>query len=603
MKQVSTPTLRDMLAQKIMLDVRYFCQPEELVRFKGKTGCSIVMTELPEAVKSMITSTNLGGIILFSENLAQSEQIVKLTHELQTAAGNSRLALPLLIATDQEGGRVARLPRDSSTALSGNMAIGATYDKYNTEFARLSGQVLGRELNSIGINVNFAPTVDVNINAKNPVINVRSFGEEPRRVAELGTAQLAAMQEAGVIGTLKHFPGHGDTHVDSHTGLPRVDHNMERIEQVDLMPFQFAIDQGHAQMIMTAHIQYPALDDSTFVSKDGKSMLKPATMSERILTGLLREKMGFQGIVITDALDMAGISDFMTETQAVIETFNAGSDIALMPIKIRSIEDMPKFESLLDELELAVQSGHLDRKKVETSFARILKVKSEAGFQKANKLTLTEKMDLAKTNLYSDEHKQIDEALSDASITLLKGDGRLSEHVKTLHVIMPDENKCRALAQSLNKFKPKLRITCGPSYETSFSQQQKFIGAADAVLFGNITPKQSAVEMGGMEDLHKYRSLSRNKWSHDRTLLKLLKFAKEQGRQNIFVSLRTPYEIKTYGKYSNDVLATFSYNSYSTTDESGVKWQVGAAYRSLAKVLAGQMTPIGRSPVTIRFKQ
>lgn len=311
----TTPSLQQVLGQKLMLDLRYYCEQPV-----APGACRTPLTQLPPALAELISKHHIGGVILFAENLQHPEQIVTLNQQLQQAAAAQGTGLPLFIGIDQEGGRVARLPRQQSTSFSGNMAIGATFAEHGNRFATEVGEIMAKELLSLGINVNFAPTVDVNVNPQNPVINVRSFGEDPQQVAILGKAMTEAMQQQGMLVSLKHFPGHGDTHVDSHLGLPRVDHTKQQIEQVDLLPFAQIIKDAAPAMIMTAHIQFPALDSSTFSSKTGEQMIKPATLSRSILTGVLREQLNYKGLIVTDALDMAGISHFFTVPQAVIET-------------------------------------------------------------------------------------------------------------------------------------------------------------------------------------------------------------------------------------------------------------------------------------------
>ena len=296
----SALTLKQQLGQKLMLDLRYYCEQDP-----GEQKCRTPVTELPADLANIITKHNIGGVILFAENIDTVPQVIKLNNDLQKAAAKSELGLPLFISIDQEGGRVARIPRDVGTSFTGNMSIGATYKEHGTYFATESARIIADELLALGVNVNYAPTVDVNMNPDNPVINVRSYGEDPQLVAKLGAAQVAGFENNGVISSLKHFPGHGDTNVDSHTGLPKVMHDKETIWQQDLPPFKEIIKNQQPGMIMTAHIQYPALDDSTFVSKEGKTMIKPATMSRKIITDLLRDELGYQGVVITDALDQS----------------------------------------------------------------------------------------------------------------------------------------------------------------------------------------------------------------------------------------------------------------------------------------------------------
>ncbi|NVK26156.1 MAG: glycosyl hydrolase family 3 [Gammaproteobacteria bacterium] len=598
--EVETPaaSMRQQLAQKLILDFRYYCPTKA-----ANSGCNVPMTQLPKEVAELISTTDLGGVILFADNLESVEQIVTLNHDLQKTSVNSELKLPLFISVDQEGGRVARLPRDKSTAFTGSMSIAATYPLHGLRYARETGKVLGQELVATGFNLNFAPTVDVNINPANPVINVRSFGEDPHIVSELAAAQLDAMQSQELLGTLKHFPGHGDTSVDSHTGLPRVDHDKAKVEQVDLAPFRYAIDLGTAKVIMTAHIQYPELDNTTFVSKTGEVMVKPATMSKKILTDLLRGEMNYQGLVITDALNMKGISHFFDETQAVIETFKAGSDIALMPIAIRSPYDLKKLHDLLDNLEQAVNDGRLDKSEISSSYERIRATKLAMLDGINHSKTLAEKLSNAKQVLATAQAKQLEQELALASLTAIKGTGQLSSDLKKLALLMPDESKCKALENALIAENQDYNVNC-INYLTFDEQKLKtHIKNADVFVAGSVTPNQSLAEMGGVEDWPRLKQLSRQSKLQSsqkkEKLNALLKFAKSNNKQTVFVSLRMPYEAPHYAEYSDHMLATFSYNQHRGEDGK----LTGAVYQALAKVLSGKEKALGQSPVTINFKR
>ena len=241
-----------------------------------------------------VAKYHLGGVLYFnwSGNVGRPtnlEQVATLSNGLQEAARSNGAGVPLAITIDQEGGIVARIT-SPATEFPGNMALGATRDK---DLARKQGEILGRELRALGINVNFAPTVDVNTNWENPVIGVRSISSDENLVGELGTAQILGMQSQGVSATAKHFPGHGDTVTDSHLGLPVVTYDRATLNR-HLVPFQKAIDAG-VDMIMTAHIIVNAIDPDM-----------PGTLSKKVLTDLLRTEMGFKGIITTDALDMEG---------------------------------------------------------------------------------------------------------------------------------------------------------------------------------------------------------------------------------------------------------------------------------------------------------
>lgn len=576
-----------MLGQKLMLDLRYYC--EEPVA-PGK--CRTPMTSLPPELARLLTDYQIGGVILFAENVQQPEQIIQLTSQLQAVAAAQGNGLPMFIGIDQEGGRVARLPRQQSTSFSGNMAVGATYAAHGSHFASSVGEVLAKELLSLGINVNFAPTVDVNVNPLNPVINVRSFGEDAQIVAKLGGAMTAAMQQQGMLVSLKHFPGHGDTHVDSHHGLPRVDHSAEQIAQSDLLPFAEIIKSANPAMIMTAHIQFPALDSSVFVSKDGEEMLKPATLSRNILHGVLREQMGYQGLIVTDALDMAGISQFFTVPQAVIETFAAGADIALMPVKLQSPAELKNLGLLLDELTAAVASGKLDLQELNASYQRIVKAKQQL-------TTLAEpKLASALTTLASKEHRAAELALARAAVTVVAGEQSLPLQLagKKTVLLMPDTSKGVVLRQYLQQLAPQsgeLTIISLQQLNLDLAKQQ--IAAADQVIAAFISPMQSLAEIGGMDDLASITNLGEAYKKQQQYFYQLLQYGAALKKDQTFISLRSPYEISLYAPLVQRSLATYAYHSWQQADGS----LVSPIYLALAEVLLGKRQATGTLPVTL----
>ncbi len=586
-------TLEQQLGQKLLLDFRYFCHQG------ASKQCRTPMTQLPNELANAISKYNIGGVILFSENTQSIEQIITLNQQLQHAASKSSSALPLFISVDQEGGRVARLPRDVATSFTGNMSIGATFEKHDSYFAAQSAKVMATELSALGINVNYAPSIDVNMNPDNPVINVRSFGEDPKRVATLGAAQVAGFENNGIISSLKHFPGHGDTNVDSHTGLPRVNHAKEVIYQQDLAPFKQIIATQSPGMIMTAHIQYPALDSSTFTSVDGKSMIKPATMSRKIITDILRHELNYNGVVVTDALDMAGISHFFNPTQAVINTFAAGVDIALMPIEIRSIDDLTKLDQLIKDLVAAVKSKQLNQQEITESAQRITTLKSK--FKLNTSFNAIDALVNAKHVIGSKAHRNIEAQLAVEAITQVKNTHntlpltlKAGQHV---HIIMPDTRKCMALQQALQSIsKQTLNYTCSSLQGFDPQQAHTDINKADVVIAGNATPNQSAVEIGGMDDLKNDPQFALSNAQQPKALESLLKVAKKQNKNTVFISLRAPYDIAEFSDYAHAVLASYAYN----IDHDKNDIVTGPAFTALAHVLLGKLPANGTLPVTIK---
>lgn len=570
------------IGQKLMLDLRFFCDD-------GKSeSCRTPVTRLPSNLAKLLNKHHIGGVILFSENTQTVEQTYQLVAELHK---NNKSKAPLFIAIDQEGGRVARINRAQATSFTGNMSIGATFDKHGTRYASEVATIIGKELNALGINVNFAPTVDVNINPLNPVINVRSFGEDPTRVAKLGGAQVSAFEQQGVISALKHFPGHGDTHVDSHTGLPLVEHDKNTIYNIDLKPFADIIKTSPPGMIMTAHIQYPNLDNSTVLNREGKSMIRPATMSKAIMTDLLRGELGYKGVTITDALDMAGISAFFDPLQAVIETFNAGVDIALMPIPIRNHQDITAFDEFMEQLQAATTQGELNQAQLFDSAKRIANLKTS--LPKPMRLTQTQALAL----VGNPSHRSVEQALARDAITLVKNDGTLpfKASVKRLHIVMPDARKGEALKQALESKQKGLIITYSSLQALELATVKAQIRSADVLIAAHASPAQSAVEIGGMEDVKLLKSHRLQAKQQPEMLADLLEFAHSIQKPSIFVSLRAPYEIKTLGKVSNAVLATYAYN-IDVDDDNKV---TGPAFSALADVLLGNSKPTGLLPVTI----
>ena len=326
-----------------------------------KVGQLIVVgfegTRINAEIESNIKQHFIGGVTLFARNIESPRQVARLTTDLQKLTQETERRIPLFIATDQEGGWVVRL-KTGATVLPGNMALGATR---SSELAEQAGRVTAIELAAVGINLNFAPVMDVNNNPRNPVIDRRSFGESPDLVSRLGTAYINGLQRNGVLATAKHFPGHGDTTVDSHADLPTVGHGMERIHAVELKPFRAAIEANVAA-IMTAHIVYSALDAG-----------RPATLSRSILTNLLREELGFDGLIITDDMEMKAIDERYQTGEAAVMAVEAGADIVLT---LWTYENQAK---VFNALVSAVKGGRISEDRINQSVRRILKYKRAFG--------------------------------------------------------------------------------------------------------------------------------------------------------------------------------------------------------------------------------
>lgn len=269
--------------------------------------------EIDDISSSEIKKIKPGGIILFGTNLGNAEEIRNLTESIQEEAKKNKL-LPLFISTDQEGGRVIRVKK-GVTDFPGAMAIGQTNKE---EYGYDVGFITSYQLNKLGINVLLAPSLDINNNPENPVINTRSFGSDIDTVTRIATAYERGAREGGALPVIKHFPGHGDTNIDSHLGLPIIEKDIEQISNFELVPFKKSIEDG-AKAVMSAHIVYPKIDPKF-----------PATLSREILTGILREKLKFDGIIFTDAMEMDAISKNYKKEKRGILALLAGADIILL---------------------------------------------------------------------------------------------------------------------------------------------------------------------------------------------------------------------------------------------------------------------------------
>ena len=305
------------------------------VGFAGKT---------PDAETARLLDLGVGGVVLFARNVEAPAQVAELTRELKR-----RAAGPLVVSVDQEGGSVARL-RSGFTRLPPFRALGDTAD---ARLARELGHVVGNELRAVGIDWNFAPVLDVDTNPANPVIGARSLASDPERVAELGSAFARGLLDAGVAPCGKHFPGHGDTRQDSHHELPRLPHALDRLERVELVPFARAVASG-IPALMTAHIVFEALDAE-----------RPASMSAAVVRGLLRERLGFSGLVVTDDLEMKAIADSFAIEDVALGALTAGVDVLLV------CHSAELARRAIDAIVRGVQSGALDEAILKAASERV----------------------------------------------------------------------------------------------------------------------------------------------------------------------------------------------------------------------------------------
>lgn len=465
-KLISYMTVSEQVGQMLMPDIR---------QWDGR-----VTTTVNEGLKSSIHNQDLGGLILFDKNIVDTRQVTTFTHNLQMEAGD----IPMFLGIDQEGGVIKRIP--GGTNLPGQMALGATGD---SALAEAAGQLTGEELNALGLNINFAPVLDINSNPDNPIIGMRSFSSDADLVTRLGLATITGLRQSGVIAAVKHFPGHGDTTVDSHLGLPVLTHNRERLDAVELKPFQAAIENG-VEMIMTAHIAFPAIDSERVTSlKDGQRVPVPATLSKKVLNGLLREELGYEGIIISDAFTMDGIAEHFGEDQAVERAVNAGVDIILMPQNSAAAH-----QTLVN----AVKNGTIPMETIHASVERILELKAKYGLFERSE-SLTSKLAELNNVIGSQGHREVEREIAERAVTLLASrDGMHPDSFQRgdrVVIVAAEEEQAKQLERQLKQASNNLSLKTEIAL-IGQAQTKETVAKADYVILASYQFRNVASQFG-----------------------------------------------------------------------------------------------------------
>jgi beta-N-acetylhexosaminidase len=397
-------------------------------------------SDLSSELKQMINQYHVGGILLFniSDNIRSLSQVAQLINDAQSEAVNHGAGTPLFVAIDQEGGPVVRLSQ-GATIFPSNMAIGATG---SPEDARRMAEVTAVELKALGINMNLAPVVDVNNNPDNPVIGVRSFGSSPEQVAELGKVMVETYKTNGMIATAKHFPGHGDTAIDSHLALPVIPHELARLEAVELVPFQASIQAG-VDAIMTAHVYVSAVEPSSGL---------PATLSPRVLRGLLRDRLGFQGLIVTDSLGMGALDQTYGSAEAATLAFQAGADVLAFGADPghTSAEQRLAYQRILS----LFQSGSIPQSRLDESVRRILLTKARYGLLDWEPVDVKE----VPQKVGVSEHLQSARLVAQDSITLVRNDEGLLPVGPDRSVLVIWSLGAEDLGGALRVYHPNLQV-------------------------------------------------------------------------------------------------------------------------------------------------
>ena len=477
--------------------------------------------------------------------------------------------VPLLIGADFERGGPMRIRR--MTPFPEAMALGASR---RADLAYKMGQVVAAEARTIGVHQNFAPVADVNNNPQNPVINTRSFGESPELVADIASAYAAGMQSSGLIATAKHFPGHGDVEVDSHFDLPKLTINFQRLDSIELYPFKKLIDKG-IMGVMTAHIAVSSIDSQNVI---------PATLSKMISTDLLQGELGFKGLIVTDALEMKGITKLFGDDEAAVKAVEAGADILLLP---------PDEDAAIDVVKKAVESGRIPLERINKSVRKILEMKKWLNLPK-NRLV---DLDQIKYAVSSPEHLNVAKEIAQASITVLRNDQALplSTGKKTLAVIISDNDDYRTEINRSSNYNPNERV--GDYLISELKNRIPYVQAVRLSPRSNKLDFESALTQMQLSEtiiislFVKARSGSNNIGLPQH----LVNFVNEwivtdttkKSKNNIVVSFGNPYILAAIKPplQKGAVVCTYSDGEFST--------------EALVEILCGETEAKGKLPITI----
>ncbi|CAL9566201.1 Beta-hexosaminidase [Streptomyces sp. enrichment culture] len=496
----------------------------------------------------LVARYRVGGVLYFTwaHNTRDPHQIAELSDGIQRASLELERGLPVLVSTDQEHGAVARVGAPA-TLFPGAMAIGAGGSRSD---ARALGRIAGAELRALGIRQDYAPVADVNVDPANPVIGVRSFGSGPAAVARLVAAEVAGYQGSGVAACAKHFPGHGDTSVDSHTGFPVITHSREEWEELDAPPFRAAIAAG-IDAIMTAHLMVPALDDSG----------DPATLSRPILTGLLRDELGYDGVVVTDSLAMEGVRTKYGDARVPVLALKAGADQLLNP---------PDLDLAWNAVLTAVRKGELTEARLEESVLRVLRLKRKLGLFRD---PYTSRREVDRT-VGVRAHLAAADRIAERTTTLLVNEGQL----------LPLERRRtpRLLVVGADPASPT--GTTGPPTGV-LADALTGLGFTATALSTGTSPSASVVEraVAAAGDADVVVAVTYNVTAGSRQAVLVRELA-AAGRPVAVVAVRNPYDV-AHLPGAAAVLA-----AYGWTD---------VEVRAAARVLAGRVRPRGRLPVPV----
>ncbi|MCL4640113.1 MAG: glycoside hydrolase family 3 [Olivibacter sp.] len=491
-----------------------------------------------DSVAKVIKKQKLGGVVLFQGGPVRHANLINRYQKLAK--------VPLLMALDGEWGLGMRL-MDSTISFPYQMALGAVQDE---RLIYQMGQEIAKNFKRIGLNVNFAPDVDVNNNPNNPVINYRSFGENKMNVVRKGGAYMKGMMDGGLMTTLKHFPGHGDTDVDSHYDLPSLNFTITRLDSLEMYPFKELIKQG-APGVMVAHMNIPALDTTAHL---------PSSLSKNVITGMLKERMGFKGLTFTDAMDMKGVVKYFPDGEADVRAIIAGNDV---------LELSENSKRAIKKVRKAIRKKRLSWDDINARVKKILATKYWMGLNQ-RQAVITEHL---YQDLNNDSAKQLNQQLADAAITLLKGD---------------------TLIKQLDLAEKTALVSIGVDSLTTFQQVLggHFDNSLNFILSGKATGAEVSKVANELKNykqvivaLHDTRLRPQSKLNYSQELNMLIsELASHNVLFNVFAN---PYTIASFPGLEHAGGLVVAYQNDGTFQKAA------------AKLLSGQLKATGKLPVTI----
>ena len=515
-------------------------------------------------LKRQVVENKIGGILVF---LGGVYETVHLMNRMQEFAET-----PLLISADYETGAAMRF--EDTTYFPWNMGIAATG---NPEFARRMGVVAAREARALGVQWALAPTVDVNNNAANPVINVRSYGENPADVSRFAVAFSEGLQSGNVLATAKHFPGHGDTATDSHRGLPVIDFSRERLEQVELAPFRAVVDSGIGS-VMVAHISLPQIDGMRIepLKKSIKpsyteseiitnAVTMPASLSPNVVTQMLRKDLNFDGLIVTDAMDMSGLTLYFNQDEAAVRAILAGADVLLKPATA---------DAAIKGLKDAVASGRISEERINQSVRKILAWKYQLGLIE-NKITPLDSID---KTVSGDETRRLTNEIADNAITLVKSETGVLPLEKTKKIFLLGLSNGEDRSFIANTFQRTLRQV-GINFEAVILDERS---TEDEINTARKKANEADVILAGL--FGRVRTGSTNSGALPKAGAKVLRELLESDKKVINVSFGNPYLLNIFPEMKTYIVAYGDMPSLQ---------------RATARALVGEIEFRGKLPITV----